>query len=104
MSQIDQYRRNLLGAASAAFVGLNVAPGVLLQTAQAKSDEEAVSSKQRWGLLIDTNLCEPGCTDCVKACNEEHGLREIHERSGQRVRMLVEHAERNGLFHSSGCA
>ena len=78
MNQINQYRRKFLSAASATFVGLSIAPGVLLQTAQAKADDEAVSSKQRWGLLIDTNLCEPGCSDCVKACNQEHGLREIH--------------------------
>jgi tetrathionate reductase subunit B len=90
VSQINQYRRKLLGAASAAFVGLNVAPGILLQTAQAKSDEEAVTSAQRWGLLIDTNLCEPGCTDCVKACNQEHGLREIHgaETDAQWIRKV----------------
>lgn len=90
MSEIDQYRRKLLGAASAGFVGLTVAPGVLLQTAQARPDDEAVTSKQRWGLLIDTNLCEPGCSDCVKACNQEHGLREIHgpETDAQWIRKV----------------
>ena len=28
----------------------------------------------RWGLLIDTTQCASGCTDCVSACNAEHGL------------------------------
>jgi len=78
VNHINQYRRKLLGAATVSFAGLSIAPGIVLQTVQAKSDEQAVSSKQRWGLLIDTSLCEPGCTECVKACNQEHGLREIH--------------------------
>ena len=28
----------------------------------------------RWGLLIDSNRCASGCTDCVTACNTENGL------------------------------
>ena len=90
MNQINQYRRKILGAASVAFAGLAIAPGIVLQTVQAKSDDEAVTSKQRWGLLIDTNLCEPGCTDCVKACNKENGLREIHgaETDAQWIRKV----------------
>ncbi len=78
MNRIDRYRRSFLAAASAAFAGLTIAPGVLLQSAQARSNDEAVSSAQRWGLLIDTNLCEPGCSKCVDACNHEHGLREVN--------------------------
>lgn len=75
MNRIDQYRRKFIGAASAAFAGLTIAPGVLLQSAKARQADEAVTGKQRWGLLIDTNRCEPGCNDCVSACNQEHGLR-----------------------------
>ena len=30
--------------------------------------------KVRWGLLIDTEKCATGCTDCVTACNTENGL------------------------------
>ncbi len=78
MSHFDSYRRRLLGTASATFAGLTIAPGVLLQTVQAKADNEADSRQQRWGLLIDTNLCEPGCDKCVDACNQEHGLRPLH--------------------------
>jgi len=30
---------------------------------------------RRWGLLIDTAKCAHGCDDCVRACDEEHGIR-----------------------------
>ena len=78
MNRIDKYRRSFLTAVSATFAGITIAPGILLQSAQARSDDEAVSSSQRWGLLIDTNQCEPGCNQCVEACNQEHGLREVN--------------------------
>lgn len=53
---------------------VTLAPGLLLHTAQAKPDDQAVSSKTRWGILIDTNKCGKGCTSCVDACNEEFAL------------------------------
>ena len=72
MSDIDFQRRQFLktsvGAAAVA-----VAPGMLLYSvAQGKTD--GASSKVRWGMLIDTNQCKPGCNDCVTACNRENGL------------------------------
>jgi molybdopterin-containing oxidoreductase family iron-sulfur binding subunit len=72
MSEIDIQRRQFLktsvGAAAVA-----IAPGMLLYSvAQGKS--EGASSKVRWGMLIDTNQCKPGCNDCVTACNKENGL------------------------------
>ncbi|MDJ0882422.1 MAG: 4Fe-4S dicluster domain-containing protein, partial [Gammaproteobacteria bacterium] len=77
-NKIDQYRRKFLGGTATAIAGLSVAPGVLLQTVQAKPVDQAVTSQNRWGLLIDTQKCADGCNDCVTACNSEHGLREIH--------------------------
>lgn len=77
-NKIDQYRRRFLGGSAVAFAGLTIAPGVLLQTVQARPADQAVSNKNRWGLLIDTTKCADGCNDCVSACNKEHGLREIH--------------------------
>ena len=77
-NKIDQYRRRLLGGSAAAVAGLTLAPGLILNTVQAKPTDQAVSNKNRWGLLIDTKKCADGCTDCVTACNTEHGLREIH--------------------------
>ncbi len=93
MSHIDSYRRRLLGVASATFAGLSIAPGVLLQTVQAKA-----SSQRRWGLLIDTNLCEPACNKCVHACNKEHGLRPLHgpETDAQWIRKVSLKHRHNG--------
>ncbi len=90
MNRIDQYRRSFITAASAAFAGIAIAPGILLQTVQARSDDEAVTDSQRWGLLIDTTLCEPGCNKCIDACNNEHGLRELHgpETDAQWIRKV----------------
>jgi molybdopterin-containing oxidoreductase family iron-sulfur binding subunit len=67
-------RRNFLslvgGTAAAALV-----PGLrLIVLAQARSPEEAASSLQRWGLLIDANQCADGCTACVDACFTENGV------------------------------
>jgi molybdopterin-containing oxidoreductase family iron-sulfur binding subunit len=72
MSDTNIQRRNFLktslGAAAVA-----IAPGMMLmQVAQGKSD--GASSKVRWGMLIDTTQCAPGCNDCVTACNKENGL------------------------------
>lgn len=78
MSGFDQYRRRFLGGIGLAFAGVTIGPGMILQTVQARSPDEPVTDKQRWGLLIDTNLCEPGCTECIDACNNEHGLREVN--------------------------
>jgi tetrathionate reductase subunit B len=63
-------RRAFLGAA-AALGGVAVAPGLLLfEPARA----EGVTSKVRWGMLVDTTRCVEGCTACVSACNKENGL------------------------------
>ena len=75
---IDQYRRYFVGGSVAAVAGLALAPSLILHTAQARPADQAVSNKNRWGLLIDTTKCADGCNDCVSACNREHGLRKIH--------------------------
>ena len=70
----DASRRKFLGGA-AAIAALTIAPGVFLhRVAAAKAPGEAVTSKVRWGLLIDTNKCPDGCTTCVSACVEENGF------------------------------
>jgi molybdopterin-containing oxidoreductase family iron-sulfur binding subunit len=67
-------RRQFMGAAVAT-TGATLAPGVMLiGLAQAKPDDQAVSGKVRWGMLVDTTKCATGCNDCVTACNTEHGL------------------------------
>ena len=72
-------RRGFLAVAAAGMTGILLAPGVrLIEIAQATPAGAAVSagasSKVRWGMLIDSNKCSTGCTDCVTACNTENGL------------------------------
>ena len=75
MTPVDAGRRQLLGWGAAALAGLALAPGVtLLEVAAAKVPTERASAKVRWGLLIDTNRCAAGCTDCVAACIRENRL------------------------------
>lgn len=91
-NQINQYRRKFLSMTTAGFAGVTIAPGVILNTAQAsRPADEPVSDKNRWGLLIDTRKCEDGCTKCVTACNDEHGLRELHgpETDAQWIRKVT---------------
>lgn len=89
--QVNDSRRSFL--AKAAIAGtVTIAPGVLLHTAAiAKPDDEAVTSATRWGMLIDTDKCAKGCTDCVDACNEEHALTPIHgpETDAQYIRKVT---------------
>ena len=50
-------------------------PGVVLyHSAEAKPANQPVSGKQRWGMLVNTNVCQEDCDACVTACNEENGL------------------------------
>ena len=56
---------------SAMLAGLAIAPGMMLYDL---AHARVASSAVRWGMLIDTNQCEEGCDDCVKACNKENGL------------------------------
>ena len=67
-NQRRDFLKTTLGAAAVA-----IAPGMLLyQVAHGKS--EGADPKVRWGMLIDTAQCKPGCNDCVTACNKENGL------------------------------
>jgi molybdopterin-containing oxidoreductase family iron-sulfur binding subunit len=75
MSDVDQARRHFVGWGSAALAGIALAPGFLLYDyAHGKAPGESASSKARWGILVDTTRCKPGCHDCVDACNREHRL------------------------------
>ena len=67
-------RRTFLKGSAAIAAGAVVAPGIkLVETADAKNPDEAVTSAVRWGMLIDSEKCGD-CTSCVTACNEENGL------------------------------
>ncbi len=69
----DKARRNFMSKLVAA-AGVAVAPGVILhQVAQAKPADQPVSSKNRWGILVNTDKCASNCNDCVTACENENG-------------------------------
>ncbi len=73
-SPTQRERRDFLKT-TAVVAGMTVAPGVLLYSvSQAKQAEDAVTSKVRWGMLIDTNKCAKDCNECVSACATEHGF------------------------------
>ncbi|MGD9785016.1 MAG: sulfate reduction electron transfer complex DsrMKJOP subunit DsrO [Hyphomicrobiaceae bacterium] len=73
---VDVGRRWFLKAATA-FSTTVLAPGVTLmafaETTPAEAKTGPVSSKNRWGLLIDASKCKDGCNDCVTACSTENG-------------------------------
>jgi len=73
-------RRQFLNAASVLGAGIVIAPGITLHgISEAKAGTTAVTSKVRWGLLVDANKCTTDCTACVSACKTENGL-ESHGR------------------------
>ncbi|MCP4041651.1 MAG: 4Fe-4S dicluster domain-containing protein, partial [Gammaproteobacteria bacterium] len=73
--KLDQARRRFLGGAMAA-AAVTAVPGLTLITeAGARSPDEAVTDKVRWGMLVDANKCAEDCDACVRACGKEHGLK-----------------------------
>ena len=67
-------RRRFLSRMGAATL-FSLAPGVrLVDLAMARGADVPVSEQVRWGMLVDATRCAEGCTECVDACNEEHGL------------------------------
>ena len=78
MSENHSDRRKFLAAAAAGAGFVAIAPGIrLVEIAAAKPENEPVTDKVRWGLLIDTTRCQSGCTECVSACGKENGLGEV---------------------------
>jgi tetrathionate reductase subunit B len=72
--QTDASRRDFLAKAGVAGGAAVVAPGVFLSVgANARPADEPVTGKKRWGILVDTNKCASGCSDCVTACQTENG-------------------------------
>jgi molybdopterin-containing oxidoreductase family iron-sulfur binding subunit len=69
-------RRAFLGSAAAALGAITLAPGIQLievARAQGAATPQGADAGKRWGLLIDTTRCAPGCNDCVTACQQENG-------------------------------
>jgi len=42
--------------------------------ASGSESAETDPTKTRWGLVIDSKKCKPGCTDCIDACHFEHNV------------------------------
>ncbi len=108
---VDAARRWFLKSASA-FTTLALAPGVTLMAyaestpaaaqTKARAPNEIVSSKNRWGLLIDTTKCADGCTGCVSACSKENGWKDTgHPRTdAQWIRKVTVKNPKNGATTS----
>ena len=76
VEQPSMQRRQFIGGTIAAAGAMTIAPGIILHAAgQSERETKGASSKHRWGMLIDTNKCADGCSACVSACNDEHGLK-----------------------------
>ena len=66
-------RRFLMKAGALAAAGL--ASGVqFIEFPGARAASDPVTGKNRWGMLIDADKCATGCSACVQACNDEHGI------------------------------
>ena len=99
-------RRGFIGLLGAA-AGLSVvalAPGLrLIEASQAGGPGEGVSGRVRWGMLIDSRKCSPGCDDCVKACAVENGINEKvvdSRQSAQWIRKVELKEVKSGRQHS----
>jgi len=101
MNNFEQYRRRFLGGALAT-AGAAMVPGLMLvEMAHSRAPEEAATSKNRWGLLIDTTKCASGCTECVTACNTEHGLSgKTGPQDAQWIRKVELTHNKTGAQHS----
>ena len=96
-------RRKFIGAGMAAAAGLLIAPGVtLLDLAHARPADQAADGAKRWGMLIDTNQCKNGCTDCVTACGQENGVAATGhpETDPQWIRKIELKEIKSGKTHS----
>jgi molybdopterin-containing oxidoreductase family iron-sulfur binding subunit len=83
IEQTDQSRRSFLGK-TAGIAAVSVAPGMILHAvAEATPRKQPVTSRVRWGMLIDTSKCADGCHSCVEACDKEHGMDLITRPEGQ---------------------
>lgn len=70
---INKHRRKFIAGIAGTATAITLAPGIFLRQVEAKPDNEAVTNKVRWGLLIDTTKLTDGGDACIAACKKEHG-------------------------------
>ena len=58
----------------AALLGVGGKTGFSLYASGQESAEDSTENKIRYGLLIDTKKCPPGCTDCIDVCHSKHNV------------------------------
>ncbi|MBF0146677.1 MAG: 4Fe-4S dicluster domain-containing protein [Magnetococcales bacterium] len=113
-------RRSVLGLGGILTVGAVLAPGLRLVAAPENAAEGTTeaSEKRRWGMLINTQQCNPACTACTQACRAEnnvpivgdpqrdiHWIRKVdlHDRSGRNpdrsLPVLCNHCEHPPCVH-----
>lgn len=101
----DVSRRSFLKD-TASFATAALAPGITLmafpESAEARGPNEKVSSKTRWGMLVDTTKCADGCTACVTACSTENGWKDTGhpETDAQWIRKVTLRNPKNGTTRS----
>jgi molybdopterin-containing oxidoreductase family iron-sulfur binding subunit len=78
-NRVDEYRRKFMTTVGSVAAVAAIAPGLVLQQAHAagevmtKPADQAVTNKQRWGMLIDVTKLTDGGAGMVAACKKEHG-------------------------------
>jgi len=72
---INTYRRNFLTSIGALTASVALGAALVQRVASARAPDEPVTGKVRWGMLVNAGKCVDGCDDCVKACDEENGLK-----------------------------
>lgn len=84
---MDENRRDFLKKAGVgSLVGLGVVSALTAvseKTAEASSSAVADTSATRYGMLVDTRKCPPGCTKCSDVCHSTHNVPDIRDENGK---------------------
>jgi len=78
----DKSRRKFLAGSAVTALAGSASVGFLALDAESAPRGEPVSDSVRWGMLVDTDKCATGCTDCVDACDRENGLNLLEAPEG----------------------
>lgn len=82
---MDENRRDFLKKAGVgSLVGLGVvsAMNVVTDKNAIASTASQNTSGKRWGMVVDTRKCPPGCKECLNICHEIHNVPEFTLEDG----------------------